>query len=148
MHTDEAAAFLLDFIAHPRPSAYGAPDCEIYLPNVINSFEGLNRAGRALAQAEGFFTTRSTVLKQVECLDSKASCNARNVVDGYVSFRPLDCAQISSVDAAFVGQRLLAQTTRSPKPSHVLREDIPEGSFVRPFHGRNFRRLMVLRRPL
>jgi hypothetical protein len=35
MHTDEAAAFILDFIGNPRASAYGAPDCEIYLPNVI-----------------------------------------------------------------------------------------------------------------
>lgn len=38
MHADEAAAFILDFIRSPRPSAYGAPDCELYLPNIIAAY--------------------------------------------------------------------------------------------------------------
>lgn len=38
MHTDQAAAFMLDFIGNPCPSAYGAPDCEIYLPNIIAAY--------------------------------------------------------------------------------------------------------------
>jgi hypothetical protein len=38
MHIDEVATFKLDFISNPRPSGYGAPDCEIYLPNVVAAY--------------------------------------------------------------------------------------------------------------
>lgn len=38
MHTDEAAAFIFDFVAYPRPRAYGGPECEIYLPNIIAAY--------------------------------------------------------------------------------------------------------------
>jgi len=67
----------------------------------------------------------SAVPKQAECLDSKTLRDACNVVDRDVSFRSLDRTQIGPIDPAFVSQSLLAQTARSAKSSHILREDIP-----------------------
>jgi hypothetical protein len=47
-----------------------------------------------------------------------------------------------------VRERLLAYAARSPKPAHILRQHVAERSFVRPFHGRKYRRLTLLRLPL
>jgi hypothetical protein len=90
----------------------------------------------------------STVLEQLPRINLKTFRNAGNVIDGNISFSPLNRTQVSSVDTAFVCEGLLAKPSRGAQPSHVLCQDVPQRSFVRPFHGRDFCGLTVLRRPL
>jgi hypothetical protein len=45
-------------------------------------------------------------------------------------------------------QGFLRQATSSAKPPHVLRQDVPQRSFVRPLHGRKYCPLTLLRRTL
>ena len=45
----------------------------------------------------------------------EAPSNPRNVVDRNIALRPFDPAEIGAIDAAFVGQRLLAQAALRPK---------------------------------
>jgi hypothetical protein len=47
-----------------------------------------------------------------------------------------------------VRQSFLAEASRSAEPTHILRQNISQGSFVRPLHGRKSCRMTVLRRPL
>ena len=70
-------------------------------------------------------------------VDLETFRNSGNVIDRNISFGPLNCAQISSVDPAFMRQRFLAKAACRAEPTHVLRQDVPQRSFVRPFHGRN-----------
>ena len=42
----------------------------------------------------------------------------------------------------------MAKTPRGTEPTHVLSQNIPQRSFVRPFHGHDFCGLVILRRPL
>src|SRR5437764_300746 len=42
----------------------------------------------------------------------------------------------------------LAKTMDGTKPTHVLRQNAPQGSLVRPFHGRTCCGSALLRRPL
>jgi hypothetical protein len=81
-------------------------------------------------------------------LNPEALRNAADVVDGDVALRALNCAQIRAVEPAGVRKGLLAQIALGPKPAHVPGEDIPQGAFVRPLHGRKFRRAPLLRLPL
>jgi hypothetical protein len=90
----------------------------------------------------------SIVLEQLPRVDLKTLRNAGNVIDGHIPFGPLNCAQISSVDPTFMRQSFLAKTAHGSEPAHVLGQDVPQRSLVRPFHGRDFCELTVLRRPL
>jgi hypothetical protein len=78
----------------------------------------------------------------------KPASDARNVIDRDVAFGPFDPAEISAIDAALVGQRLLAQTTLRSKATHILRQNVPQRSFVSLFHKRDFGPVTLLRRPL
>jgi hypothetical protein len=71
-----------------------------------------------------------------------------DVVDRDVPLRPLDAAQISAIDAAFMGQRFLAEFMRCSKATHILRQNVPQRSFVSLFHRADFGSLTLLRRPL
>jgi hypothetical protein len=71
-----------------------------------------------------------------------------DVVDRDVPLRPLDAAQISAIDPALVRKSFLAQLTRSPKPAHIPRQNVPQRPFVSLFHRADFGSLTLLRRPL
>ena len=112
---------------------------------------GFMRFNRSLAPtpSQQFSLPRSsTVLEQLPRINLKTFRNAGNVIDGNISFSPLNRTQVSSVDTAFVCEGLLAKPSRGAQPSHVLCQDVPQRSFVRPFHGRDFCGLTVLRRPV
>ena len=47
-----------------------------------------------------------------------------------------------------MGERFLADAAFGAEPAHVASQDVAQGSFVRPFHGRNSCGLTLLRRPL
>jgi hypothetical protein len=72
----------------------------------------------------------------------------RDVVDRDIALGPFDAAEIGAVDAALMGQRLLAQTTLRSKATHIPRQNIPQRPFVSLFHGADFGALTLLRRPL
>ena len=61
-----------------------------------------------------------------------------DVVDRDVPLRPLDAAQISAIDPALVRKSFLAQLTRSPKPTHIPRQNVPQRPFVSLFHKGDF----------
>jgi hypothetical protein len=71
-----------------------------------------------------------------------------DVVDRDVPLRPLDAAEISAIDPALVRKSFLAQFTRSPKPAHIPRQNVPQRPFVSLFHKGDFGSLTLLRRPL
>jgi len=71
-----------------------------------------------------------------------------DVVDRDVPLRPLDAAEISAIDPALVRKSFLAQFTRSPKPTHVSRQNVPQRPFVSLLHRADFGPLTLLRRPL
>lgn len=68
--------------------------------------------------------TVSVVFKQLPRFDTEAICNPRHVVDRHIPFGTFDSAKIGPVQPTLMRKRLLAQTTHSPKPTHVLRQDI------------------------
>jgi hypothetical protein len=72
------------------------------------------------------------VTEQRPRLDSEPFCDACNVVDRDIAFSPLDGPEVSPVNPAFMGKRLLADTAFGAEPTHVLRQDIAQGAFVRP----------------
>jgi hypothetical protein len=47
---------------------------------------------------------------------------AQQAVPIMTSLRPLDPAEVGAVDAALMGQRLLAQTTLRPNAAHIPRQ--------------------------
>jgi hypothetical protein len=71
-----------------------------------------------------------------------------DVVDRDVPLRPLDAAEISAIDPALVRKSFLAQFTRSPKPAHIPRQNVPQRPFVSLFHKGDFGSITLLRRPL
>jgi hypothetical protein len=79
---------------------------------------------------------RLIVSKQPPRLDVQPFSDPRNVVDRNVSLRTLDSAQIGPIDSAVISQSFLAQSAASTKPAHILRQYVPQRSFVRPLHGR------------
>jgi hypothetical protein len=90
----------------------------------------------------------SVVLEQLPGIDAESRRNSRNVVDGHVAFRALHRAKVCTVDPAVVSQCFLRQFPRSAHPAHILGQNVPKRAFVRPFHGRRYRPLVLLRRPL
>ena len=65
------------------------------------------------------------VVQENARLNFKPASNTSNVVDRDVALRPLDPAEISTIDAALVGQRFLAQTKLRSKAKHILRQGGP-----------------------
>ena len=74
------------------------------------------------------------VVQQHPGFNFEPASNPRNVVDRDVALGPLDATEIGAVDAALVGQRFLAQTTLRPEATHILRQNVPQRSFVSLFH--------------
>jgi len=71
-----------------------------------------------------------------------------DVVDRDAPLRPLDAAEISAIDPALVRKSFLAQFTRSPKPAHIPRQNVPQRPFVSLFRKGDFGSITLLRRPL
>lgn len=88
------------------------------------------------------------VLQQLPGFNAKCARNARDVIDRYIAFSSLDGAEVSAVDTRIVGQRFLRQPAGRAQSSHIFRENIAEGTLVRPFHSRRRCQMTVLRRPL
>src|ERR1700736_6439216 len=88
------------------------------------------------------------VIQQHVRLHFETTRNTRNVVDRDISLRPLDPAEVGAVDAALMGQRLLAETTLRPKATHIPRQNVPQRSLVSLFHKADFGSITLLRRPL
>jgi hypothetical protein len=74
------------------------------------------------------------VVQKHPCFNLEAPRNPRDVVNRDVSFRPLDAAEIGSIEAGYVGQRLLGQTTLRAEETHVPRQNVPKRSLVSLFH--------------
>ena len=66
--------------------------------------------------------------KQHPRLNSEPRPDPTNVVDRDVALGPLDGAEISPVDPALMGERLLAEATLGAKPTHVLRQNVSQGA--------------------
>jgi hypothetical protein len=90
----------------------------------------------------------SAVIQQHPGFNFEPASNARNVVDRYIAFGPLDAAEVCAVDAALVGQCLLTEATLRPKAAHIPRQNVSQRSFVSLFHKGDFGSLPLLRRPL
>jgi hypothetical protein len=66
----------------------------------------------------------STFPKKRLRLDAERFCDAGDIVDRHIAFGPLDRAEISSVDAALVGESFLTEPALGAEPAHVLRQNI------------------------
>ena len=76
------------------------------------------------------------VLEEHRRINPKAFCDPSNIIDGHVTLGPFDGAEVRAVDPAFMCQSFLTEATRSAEPTHVLRQDVSQGPFVRPLHER------------
>jgi hypothetical protein len=94
-------------------------------------------SGERIAQDGSARFKYSLVFQQRPRLDLQAGSYARNVIDGDISLRALNGAQIGPIDTALVRQCLLAEPARGAKLAHVLRQNVSQGAFVRPFHEHN-----------
>jgi hypothetical protein len=91
---------------------------------------------------------KSIVLEELPRFNLQALCDPGNVVDRYIPLSPFDRTQVGPVDPAIIGQGFLRKSPCSAYPAHVFSQDIPQRAFVRPFHGRRYCRLVLLRRTL
>jgi hypothetical protein len=89
-----------------------------------------------------------TIIQENAGFNFEPASDARDVVDRYVAFGPLDAAEIGAIDTTFVRQRFLAEFTRCSKATHILRQNVPQRSLVSLFHRADFGSLTLLRRPL
>ena len=71
-----------------------------------------------------------------------------DIVDGNISLRALDRAEVRPVYSAFERECFLAQREFGASQPHVFGQDISQTAFVRPFHSRTLWRAALLRRPL
>jgi hypothetical protein len=55
---------------------------------------------------------------------------------------------LRAVDPTLMCQRFLTEITRSSQAAHISRQDVPQRSFVSPFHKADVGSLTLLRRPL
>jgi hypothetical protein len=76
--------------------------------------------------------------QQLPRIDLQPLSNSSDVVDRHIAFRAFDATQIGAVDATLMGQRFLREPALGAQQPHVLRQDVPERAFVRPFHGRKY----------
>ena len=94
------------------------------------------------------FDDGSIILQQTPRLNVQPFGYSGNIVDRHVALRPLNRTEVGPVYSALVGKSLLADPTDRSQPAHVLRQHVPQLAFVRPFHGRTWCGLTILRRPL
>jgi hypothetical protein len=80
--------------------------------------------------------------------DFEPASYSGNIVDRDVALGPLVPAQVSPIDTALMGQRLLGKTTLRSKATHIPRQNVPQRPFVSLFHRADFGPLTLLRRPL
>jgi hypothetical protein len=91
----------------------------------------------------GLFHSRKTddlrrlaVPKKGPRLDAKRFRYAEDIVDRNIALRPLDRTEIRAVDATLVGERFLTEPAFGAESAHILRQNVAQGSFVRPLHRR------------
>jgi hypothetical protein len=113
----------------------------------LNHHVPLGRRGRSQPSSRTYLSSRIVVEEHAR-LNPQPASNTRDVVDRDVALRPLDPAEVSTIDAALVGQRFLAQSTLRPKTAHIPRQNVPQRSLVSLFHKDDFGSLTLLRRPL
>jgi hypothetical protein len=73
-------------------------------------------------------------LQELRGRDAQPLRNARDVIDRDISLRAFNAAQVCAINPTFMGQGLLTEPARGPKPAHVSRQNIPQWSLVSPFH--------------
>jgi hypothetical protein len=89
-----------------------------------------------------------TVIQQQRGFNFEPAGNASDVVYRDVAFGSFDPTEIRSIYSALMRQRFLAEFTCGPKAAHVPRQNVSKRSFVSLFHGADFGRITLLRRPL
>jgi hypothetical protein len=104
---------------------------------------GCMKAGRLQSRAAFQLSLRS-----VHGSTPSPSAMRGDIVDRNIAFGPLDRAEIRAVDASLVGERFLTEPALGAESAHVLRQNVPQGSFVRPLHRPASCPLTFLRRPL
>jgi len=135
----------LELIAHSKPLISRSGARELLFCQAFAS-ENKKRVSGSGSNAipRGF----STIPEKRPRLDAERFGNAGDVVDRNIALGPLDRVEIRAVDAALVAESLLTEPALGAEPAHVFRQNVAQGSFVRPLHRSGSCPLTFLRRPL